>query len=92
MPKESTIAVSKSTLKLVKDYQEEINAKSLEETVKLAIGWGKTYNRFGLVPQVELDNRLTKLENITMNLLSIVLTLDSKIKKLENKEKVNENE
>lgn len=69
LPKETAIAISKSTLKLVKDYQEEIRAHSLEETIKLAIGWGRTYNRFGLVPQTELaekqknlDIRLERLE------------------------------
>lgn len=62
MPKETSIGVSNETKKLLKDFQEDVNAKSLDEAVRLSVGWAKSYNSNLLVSQVELADRVKKLE------------------------------
>jgi len=96
MPKKTSIGLSNETLELVKDFKEDINAKSLEQAVKLSIGWAKSFNSNLLVSQVELAEKIEKIEKnensrvvLLANILSIVLATEKRVKKLE-EEKENE--
>lgn len=62
-PKFTTVKIEKQTLADLKEWQHTINAKSLPETVKLTLGYAKSFNSDFLVSQSELDQRLTKVES-----------------------------
>lgn len=94
MPKETTIAVSNETKKLLKDFQKDVNAKSLEEAVRLSVGWAKSFNSNLLVSQVELADRIKKLESSQNGIfvylsqtLQDILALKKQVKNLEGKTK-----
>lgn len=86
--KEKSIGVSTSTLSLLKEWQKELRAKSLEETIRLSIGWSRSFNSNFLVSQVELSEKLKKLEGSVKSnsgsisfLLSYVKALEKKLEK-----------
>ena len=58
MPSETTVPVSKETLKLVNEYKKEFAFKSLDESVENAIRWAKLWN------YVDSEQRRTMIERI----------------------------
>ncbi len=56
------VKVSVETLNMLKEWQKDIDSPTLDKTISLSIGWAKSYNSGFLVSQVELNDRLNKLE------------------------------
>ena len=62
MPKETSIAVSKKTLRLLKEYQKEFGFKSLEEAIENAVRWARLWNFVDARQRRELGQRINDLE------------------------------
>lgn len=62
MPKETSIAVSKKTLRLLKEYQKEFAFKSLEEAIENAVRWARLWNYVDAKQRRELAQRVSDLE------------------------------
>lgn len=58
MPKESTIPVSKNTLKMIKDFKKEFGHKSLDKAVEDSIRWARAFS------YIEVEQRRTMMERI----------------------------
>ncbi len=58
MPNETTIPVSKKTLKSVQEYRDEFGFKSLDEAVENAIRWARLWN------YVDSEQRRTVVERV----------------------------
>lgn len=71
MPKETSIGVSKDTLELVKEYQEEFGFTSLDVAVQNSVRWARLFAyvdheaRRSTQERLHiLEIRLTELENL----------------------------
>jgi hypothetical protein len=86
----TTVKIEKQTLSDLKEWQKTINAKSLPETIRLTLGYAKSFNGDFLVAQSELADRVAKLESsqngifvYLSNVLGDILALRKQIQKLE---------
>ena len=62
MPSETTVPVSKETLKLVNEYKKEFAFKSLDEAVENAIRWAKLWNYVDSQTRRDMQSRINDLE------------------------------
>lgn len=72
MPKETTIGVSKATKMMLREFKSDIGVKSLESAIKIAVGWAKSYHDYGLIPQIQMANKIEDLESRLETLEKII--------------------
>ena len=93
----SSIRCRTDTISLVKEFAKEINAKNLEEAVKLAVYYARNYNGNTLLSQLTLNDKLNSLDGLTKSNSSFIVFLRTEMSKnrveiAKLKELVNENE
>lgn len=62
MPKETSIAVSKATVKLLKSYQKEFGFSSLEESIQNSVRWARLWNYVDVKTRRSMQKRISDLE------------------------------
>jgi len=62
MPKETSIPVSKKTLKFVQEYRDEFQLSSLEEAIQDSIRWSKLWIAIDFQQRRNLQERINDLE------------------------------
>lgn len=69
-----SIKVSDNTLQLLKTFQSNIKARSMDEAIRYAVGYAHSYNSTVLVSQTELNDKVSSIFKITKNLCGIAVT------------------
>lgn len=58
---------------MLNEWKKDLKARSLDETIRLSIGYAKSYNTETLVSQVELNDRLNSVEGIAKSNASFIV-------------------
>lgn len=72
MPKETTIGVSKATLKMLKDYQKEFGFNSSDEAVSNSVRWARLWSYVDTQQRRSILERINNLEEQFNNLRKLV--------------------
>lgn len=78
-----SIKVSDNTLQMLKSFQSDIKARSMDEAIRYAISYARSFNSNVLVSQSELADKVETNFKITKNLCGLAVMNKQSIEKLQ---------